>query len=314
MSILQNAIDSIQLGVGDFETSDAKRLPSSVRNFFAGVLLLFKHKLAELSADDDESLIKQKVLPVREKGRLVWKGQGKKTVDFTQIQERFGSLGINVDWKKLAEIQDYRNNIEHYHTDVKPKTVRQYLVDGFVIVRDFIDQHLDKSPRELLGDKTWSVLVGYEKVYDAEAKSCSDKIDALEWSNETARQWIRAATCNKCDSRLIRPLSQAGTDADDSEFECSVCGQRWTRDELLELAGSPHYDFRDIRDGGEDPVGQCPECGNMGYDTVGEQCAFCGERGPHVCARCGETILPSELDWDHADYCGYCAYMMSKDD
>jgi hypothetical protein len=314
MSILQNAIDSIQLGVEDFETHNAKRLPSSVRNFFAGVMLLFKHKLAELSADDDEALIKQKVLPVWETSQVIWKGKGRKTVDFIQIQERFTSLGIEVDWKKLEEIQSYRNDIEHYHTDVKPEAVRQYLVDGFVIVRDFIDRYLHSAPRELLGEDTWSVLVDYEEVYKAEARSCSDRIDALEWSNETAHKWISAATCDKCLSRLIRPRSETETKTDDLQFECSVCGQHWTRDELLEIAGSPHFDEREIKDGGEYPVGQCPECASMGYDSIEEQCAFCGTRGPYECARCGSTIPTGELNWDEADLCAFCAHMVSKDD
>jgi len=314
MSILQNAVDSIQIGVEDFETGEAKRLPSSVRNFFAGVLLLFKHKLVQLSLNSDEALIKQSVLPVIVDGRVTWKGKGKKTVDFHQIKERFESLGVTVDWKTLEEIQRYRNEIEHYHTTVKPEAVREYLVACFVIVRDFIDKYLDGSPREVLGEATWSRLVEYEEVYAAEAASCAEKMNTLDWSNATERLWLTNATCDKCHSGLIRPYADTGESADEAIFECSVCGASWDRDKLLELSGSPHYSVVDIKDGGEEPVGQCPECGNMGYDSVEEQCAFCGEQGPYECNVCGATIAPSELDWDEAGMCSHCAYVMNKDD
>ena len=103
MSILQNAIDSIELGVEDYKINQPKRLLSAVRNFYAGILLLFKHKLASMSHNDDEALLKQRILPVEENGKIVWKGDGKKTVDFQQIQERFESLGIKVDWKRLEK-------------------------------------------------------------------------------------------------------------------------------------------------------------------------------------------------------------------
>ena len=63
MSILQNAIDSIVLGLEDFESSDHKRIISCVRNLFAGILLLFKYKLVLLSLpDSNEVLIKQEIL------------------------------------------------------------------------------------------------------------------------------------------------------------------------------------------------------------------------------------------------------------
>jgi hypothetical protein len=64
MSILQNAIDSIALGIEDYSNPDPRRLISCTRNIFAGILLLFKHKLSQLSSpDSDEVLIKQQVLP-----------------------------------------------------------------------------------------------------------------------------------------------------------------------------------------------------------------------------------------------------------
>ena len=49
VSILKNAIDSIAIGLEDYESTDERRIVSSTRNIFAGILLLFKHKLCELS-------------------------------------------------------------------------------------------------------------------------------------------------------------------------------------------------------------------------------------------------------------------------
>jgi hypothetical protein len=45
MSILQNAIDSIQVGVEDYNQEDERRNASAIRNIFAGILLLYKERL-----------------------------------------------------------------------------------------------------------------------------------------------------------------------------------------------------------------------------------------------------------------------------
>ena len=57
--ILKNAVRSIQLGVEDYETScvfeeDARAI-SAARNLYAGVLLLFKYKIATLAVSPDAS-------------------------------------------------------------------------------------------------------------------------------------------------------------------------------------------------------------------------------------------------------------------
>ena len=66
MSIYKNAIDSILMGLDDYKVAlggDERRYISSTRNLFAGILLLFKEKLSQLSPDGtDEILIKKKQL------------------------------------------------------------------------------------------------------------------------------------------------------------------------------------------------------------------------------------------------------------
>ncbi|MBW1777587.1 MAG: hypothetical protein JRJ54_08335, partial [Deltaproteobacteria bacterium] len=134
MSILKNAIDSIAIGLEDYQSTDERRIVSSARNIFAGILLLFKHKLCELSpAGSDEVLIKQKVLPeIDATGAVRWIGKGKKTVDVQNIRDRFESLGISVDWKRLERINKYRNNIEHYYSNLNTQSVQQLISDSFL--------------------------------------------------------------------------------------------------------------------------------------------------------------------------------------
>ena len=48
MSLLQNAIDSIQVGVEDYLMEDDRRYLSAVRNICAGILLLYNPHSADV--------------------------------------------------------------------------------------------------------------------------------------------------------------------------------------------------------------------------------------------------------------------------
>ncbi|OBS14807.1 hypothetical protein ATE49_19410 [Elizabethkingia miricola] len=86
MTLLNNAIEAIQIGLEDFKSTDPRRASSALRNIFAGTLLLFKEKLSRLSPDDNSILIQQTIIPsLDDAGVLFFKGKGHKTVDFAQI-------------------------------------------------------------------------------------------------------------------------------------------------------------------------------------------------------------------------------------
>ena len=67
-----------------------------------------------------------------------------------------------------------------------------------------------------------------------------------------------------------------------------------------------------MKDGGDSPLVHCPKCGEKTFLTKEWECAACGAEPEHDCARCGTGIPPEELD--SAPFCGYCDYMMNKDD
>ena len=155
MSILQNAIDSIVMGLEDYQSEDKKRMLSCVRNLYAGMLLLFKYKLVELSPEgSNEILIKKQMKPVFINNSLQWKGNGKSTIDVQQIKERFISLNIQVDWGKVESIQGYRNDIEHYFDtkQLDQDTLKHMILDVFLVINKFISDYLDYEPFELFSE------------------------------------------------------------------------------------------------------------------------------------------------------------------
>jgi len=135
MKLLENAINSIQVGFDDFQNGEDKRIVSSVRNMYAGILLLFKEKLVRMSPDSsNEVLLKAKIIPQKDDdGNLMFVGYGKNTVTRVQIRERFNNLNINVDWKAVDRIAELRNDLEHYNSHrIHPGVAHQVTIHSHI--------------------------------------------------------------------------------------------------------------------------------------------------------------------------------------
>lgn len=315
MSILKNAINSIAIGLEDYQSLDERRIVSSTRNIFAGILLLFKHKLCELSpSDSDESLIKQRVLPeIDATGAVRWIGKGNKTVDVQNIKERFKSLEITVDWARLERINNYRNDIEHYFSTQNPQSVQRLISDSFLIIRDFISDHLNEDPKQLLGDEAWTVLIEVNEVYEKERAVCEEAIEGLQYIHDEIISAFVDYSCNECGSGLIMP-SDRNVEAIEVEFLCKSCGKELPYEDIAKLAVSEYFShevYLSQTDGADSPIADCPECAGIYLYNEGV-CSSCGHGAEHECQMCSSTIIPEELY--AAPFCGYCAHVMSKDD
>lgn len=315
MSILKNAIDSIAVGLEDYSSPDQRRVISCTRNVFAGILLLFKYKLSLLSSPgSDEALIKQRVLPVLdESAHLEWKGKGKKTVDVQGIKERFESLNIDVDWKRIDKINSFRNDIEHYFSNLKHEAIQSLISDSFVIINDFIRKHLNEDPKELLGGAAWAVLIEVNEVYEKEKAACSVALQALEFFDDEILNAFEGYSCGECGSGLIMPSAREG-EAICADYTCKSCGKTLPYEEIVSEAVTDYFShevYLSHTDGGDSPLADCPECGGI-YMYAQGICTSCGHTAEHKCQRCFSTILPEELLTE--PFCGYCVHVMSKDD
>jgi hypothetical protein len=313
VTIFENAITSLELGLEDFAEGSDRRLLSAVRNLHAGTLLLYKTKLAALSPPgSDEVLIKKEVIPTRlETGEIVFVGRGRKTVDVNQIKSRFKTLGIQTDWQRFDKVTRLRNDIEHYSTPLSRDAIRGMITDTFIIVRDFISVELAKDPKEELGGDAWDTLLSVSEVFEKERDECQQRLALVDWQSAELEGGVLELVCNECGSQLIVPC---GTDRSDG-VQCRSCDEIENFESSAERALKERLGGRNhlaVKDGGEDVLITCPFCLQDGYVVEEEACAICGESCQHTCSFCANPIPTSELT--DGDLCGYCDHVLNKDD
>ena len=315
MSIIQNAIDSIQIGVEDFESDDDRRSVSAVRNIAAGILLLYKEKLCRLSPHDNkELLIKQNIRPVQNaKGEITFEGKGHKTVDVQSIKERFSSLNVKVEWKRFDEINKLRNDLEHYYTSKSPDAVREIVAKSFLLIRDFLSEHLQEDPQEILGNDCWTTLLDVSDVYSVEEQVCKASIDAVNWKYHSVELALKHLRCNQCHSSLIQ-----ATHSDNTypmiDLHCKSCGEDFSFSDVVEqciddsLAGEA---IINIMDGGKSPYDACHECWKNTFIYEEGCCVACNyEMAYNECEMCGTSL--SLEDQYNEGKCSYCQYRWEK--
>jgi hypothetical protein len=316
MSIFNNAVDSIALGIEDYNSADPRRLISATRNLVAGILLLIKHRLAEMSPPgSDDALIKQRVIPTPDgTGGVIWKGDGDKTVDVQQMKDRCTSLGIKVDWKRVEKTVKHRNEIEHYFTSLNQVALRSLIAESFVVIRDFLRTELGLEPLDVLGAPTWNTITAVADVYGKERAECVANLGTIKWTCPEMQTAVEEWTCPDCGSGLI-DVDPNGVGQSSAILKCRACGNSHEFGEVGEdivkgfYAGENHYS---VKDGGDPVTIDCPECCRDSFHLERNLCLLCGESAELVCRICANAIPTSEIDG--SGICGYCRHMMGKDD
>lgn len=308
MSILKNAIQAIQTGIEDYDIGTEARLKSAIRNVHAGALLLFKEKLSQLSdKESDEALIKQRILPKLQNGKIKWRGKGKKTVDTQAIKERFESLGVSVGWNKFDSANTIRNDIEHYYTTANIKTIQEALAKLFGLITEFCQLQLKIDLKDEIGDALWAKFVSISEVYEQEKSACIPTQKYFKSHSETLNRAVDQICCSDCGSDLIKFNK-------DGSAICRSCSEEYDREQTIVSLTETVFDSKNymaVKDGGELSTVACPECGEEAFIGVDMICASCGESQKSECIRCAGPILIEEIG---GSMCSYCTHMTLKDD
>lgn len=316
MSIYKNAIDSIQIGVEDSQSKDRRRVISSVRHISAGILLLYKERLRELSpAYDQELLIKNDLRPeINEHNTVVFRSFGKKTVDVNSIKTRFKSLGIGVEWKRFDRVNEIRNNLEHYYTDEPADKVREVISDAFVLITEFIQSELERDPKVELGNECWSTMLKVKEVYDNALSLCQESWLNVDLKYDIVKECIHEIACRTCDSSLVKVLDEGGADYPEIDLECDSCGEEFVLEKVIPDLIASHFSYdmyRSHKDGDVPPYLNCPECDCGTFVIEEDCCVLCGYSKEYdSCDRCGTSLTVDEQDL--GGYCNYCSYMYEK--
>ncbi|MBY0488945.1 MAG: hypothetical protein K2R93_03800 [Gemmatimonadaceae bacterium] len=316
MDLLSNAVDAIQVGVEDYHTGTRPRLLAAVRSIHAGILLLLKQAiLTKVPGPAGETLIRASIEPqLDESGQVVYRGKGKRTIDTQQIRQRCTAVGIHLDWDALHRIGDVRNDVEHYSSQLSVEAIADVITSAMVLVRRIAEVHLNRAPRDLVGVDTWEAMLNVAAVHAIERQACDDALASIAWESDTLANGIVKVRCDACASDLLRPTEESRS-FDDIVLSCRACGATHDADTVIPeaLARELAWDeYLAATDGGENPVGDCPDCATNAYIDFENRCARCGSSVNRTCARCNSYIPLSELL--SAPYCGYCEHVMSKDD
>lgn len=315
MSILQNAIDSIQIGIEDYEAGDTRRNVSALRNISAGTLLLYKEKLCRLSpSHDKELLIRQNIRPIQTtNGEILFEGKGNKTVDVQSIKERFSSLKVSVDWVRFDEINSLRNDLEHYYTSKSPDAIREIIAKSFLLIRDFAVNELGENPQYLFGDNCWCTFLNVADVYSAEEAACKESIAKISWVYTAVEESLKHLRCPECHSSLVE-APNSGNSYPSINLHCKSCNHEFKFQDVVEqciddsLAGEAHMA---IKNGGTLPYHSCHKCNKSTFIDSENCCIACGyEMECKFCEIC-ETPFSSYESWNE-EKCSYCQHRWEK--
>lgn len=238
--LLRNAIESIQLGIEDYQLRehDARRLHSAFRNFHAGILLLCKEVLLRLCpADSNELHIKVRQKAVRKAdGTIVFVGDGNSTISEEQIKSRFKDLGIKTDLSTLGELSKIRNKMEHYCVSAPISLMQQAFSAALPIVHNIIVEELKEEPVNLLGRKCWAYFSSQAEIHNKQKRVCKATFDGVDLGNETLACAVDEFLCTKCGSDLIKVVTSENAGSGGFALVCADCGQEQDAGDLLFMA------------------------------------------------------------------------------
>jgi hypothetical protein len=315
-SLFDNTVQSIQAGVEDYRSHDAKRAASAVRNFYAGVLLLAKEVLARAAPNADPmDVVGARYKPVPDQsGGVKFISASHNTIDFETIGKRFKDFGLPIDKQALDDLNRIRAEVEHFYTEEPDKAVREAIAKAFPVVVSLF-RLAEENPFEVLGD-AWQIMLEVRAVYESELDACRRTFESVEWpvANATGTPF----SCPQCHSDLVAQDDPENTSHENVECHCRACGARIPAEKAMELALAAHFEWESyvaFDDGGDQPVQVCPSCGVAAYLVTHEEpgCVWCG-CALDRCARCMTDLTPENVSPSKSTLCDYCDYMMSKDD
>jgi len=331
--LYDNAIASLQLGLEDFQLSqlplnkngNPARALSSVRNLYAGMLLLFKYKIAN-SVDSEEDAYKlihnppKEILPIPDgDGGISWEPSGNfkiTTIEVPDIQRRFKSFNIEVNWPEVIKLQQCRNNLEHLHPTNTLGELSKFVADLFPVLSEFIINELDDIPQKVLGT-AWDIMLQHKDFYLQKLVECNSS-----WLGAGVpsgmQDFLNQCSCPECGSILLKAspdsLEAAETITDNEElfkYVCIACNDSELIAPIMMDNLESHF-FYWPPDGEEPTYETCLQCDRDTFIIAEQCCRWCQTTLDYDECPCGVKL--GQDDQDNGGLCGYHYHQASKND
>lgn len=311
----ENAINSIKMGIEDFQSNDDRRPVSALRNFYAGVLLLGKQCLLNAAPDAEPmSLLASKFHPVlNEDGDLEHAAKGSQTIDLGELKARFKTFGLKWPEGDIDNLQKLRNAFEHYHSPAPKEAIRQAIAESFPLVQGFF-QILKLDPSDELHE-AWGTMLAEEAFFSKQKAKCDASFEKLSWSSLLERTDM--VDCSACGSSLVTQTDEMNSDPTSIDGKCLACGEQFSAEETVQIIVQGEYGidaYISAKDGGEYAILDCPECAESTYVFSGDVnlCFWCEESITGECARCFTDLTVHNQSVNNPNLCDYCDYASAK--
>ncbi|WP_418935110.1 hypothetical protein [Haemophilus sp.] len=292
--LLENSQSSIQLGIEDYRLAkdNPMRNISAIRNIFAGLLLLYKYKLIKESPTDKPFYYITKLSNDIYKSDF-GKKTPKQTIDVIGIKTVFRSLNINIDESLLNNVNEARNNLEHFYNSSNVD-ISSLVNKSFSLITAFYSEYIFPETRidlkDFLGEENHKTLLENKEAYEKRKQDCIQSFNNLDFpSIELEDAFYENMSCPYCKSDLIK--HDTG-DYKNTVLKCCHCshGNNLSIEGVLGLSQHPKDILIECSD--------CPECGAFTYIL------------DNYCMECGDFIDPErDYDWE-----AYIEHLMSKND
>ena len=304
--LFDNAVQSIRLGLEDYEAEDPARTLSAIRNFYAGLLLLAKEVLVRAVPDADDWYViaaNYKLKP-NKSGGIEHVPRGKSSIDLDGIAQRFKDFGLRIDEAALRKIGRIRNDVEHRFPTKKDDSMRLLIAEAFPVAYQLFRQ-AGEEPRIVLED-AWETMLTENTIYKKEQKECSKTFDKIEWVSDILS--TVHLVCPECQSDLVTQRDSGNTNKQEIDAECRSCGETISAERLI-------HNMAIHLDSGDGTLRTCPECNlatyimnDDGKDEIG--CVWC-ECKLGNCLSCDDKLTPDYVG-ERNDLCFYCEYKLDK--
>lgn len=314
-NLFNNAVQSIRIGIEDYQSADAARALSATRNLYAGLLLLAKEALVRAAPRADESsVIAADFVPVPDDtGGVHYRPRSHRTIGFAEIRKRLKEFGLTIDDSALLKIRNIRNDIEHRYPDLSAEAVRTVVARAFPVTVQLF-RLLREEPSGVLGD-AWKTMLTVREVYEQERSECQASFSKLQWRSPVLE--MISPLCPRCTSELVAQVDIKNTQQENIRARCRSCTTTVDAEELIETMLHDHYEadaYVAFKDGGNQPVAACPSCRRDTYVSFEEHagCVLCEFVLEGECWRCGTPLAPDDVDSQDNRLCSYCGHMIRK--